>query len=275
DKSDGLVDGSIADPRRCDFNVRELICKRGQTENCLSKVQVDALQPYYQPLRNSNGGTEFVSPGETSFAGHPAATGAAMYIHGPGPLPMNFFSGWFQLWNQDPNWDWHMYDTKEVEKVVAEYGPRDAWTLDFDAFRARGGKLILIQGWADWGISPDTTIAFYNKLLTHELGRRANSTPSAFARLFMAPDTDHCVAGDSMGPFSTTPVVGLEFDALSAVAQWRRTGVPPASIAARRAQPLPNGSVRTRPICPFPQEAVYGGAGSIDDAANFACKVKK
>jgi feruloyl esterase len=27
----------------------------------------------------------------------------------------------------------------------------------------------------------------------------------------------------------------------------------------------------TRPLCPFPQVAKYKGAGSTDDAANFAC----
>ena len=30
---------------------------------------------------------------------------------------------------------------------------------------------------------------------------------------------------------------------------------------------------RTRPLCPYPQVAKYKGTGSIDDAANFVCKV--
>jgi len=30
---------------------------------------------------------------------------------------------------------------------------------------------------------------------------------------------------------------------------------------------------RTRPLCPYPQVAKYQGSGSIDDAANFACKL--
>jgi len=29
---------------------------------------------------------------------------------------------------------------------------------------------------------------------------------------------------------------------------------------------------RTRPLCVYPQHAVYKGTGSIDDAANFACR---
>jgi feruloyl esterase len=30
--------------------------------------------------------------------------------------------------------------------------------------------------------------------------------------------------------------------------------------------------VRTRPLCPYPQVARHSGSGSIDDAANFACR---
>jgi hypothetical protein len=28
---------------------------------------------------------------------------------------------------------------------------------------------------------------------------------------------------------------------------------------------------RTRPLCPYPQTAIYKGSGSTDDAANFRC----
>jgi feruloyl esterase len=29
--------------------------------------------------------------------------------------------------------------------------------------------------------------------------------------------------------------------------------------------------VRTRPLCAYPEVAMYKGSGSIDDAANFSC----
>jgi feruloyl esterase len=36
-----------------------------------------------------------------------------------------------------------------------------------------------------------------------------------------------------------------------------------------------NGAVtRTRPLCPYPQIAMYTGAGSVDDAANFVCRAR-
>jgi hypothetical protein len=34
-------------------------------------------------------------------------------------------------------------------------------------------------------------------------------------------------------------------------------------------------SVRTRPLCPYPQVARYKGQGSIDDAENFRCVAPK
>jgi len=31
------------------------------------------------------------------------------------------------------------------------------------------------------------------------------------------------------------------------------------------------GVTRTRPLCPYPQTAIYNGTGSTDDASNFHC----
>lgn len=44
----------------------------------------------------------------------------------------------------------------------------------------------------------------------------------------------------------------------------------PAQIVASHAT---GGTIdRTRPLCPFPQVAVYKGAGSTDEASSFACR---
>jgi feruloyl esterase len=32
---------------------------------------------------------------------------------------------------------------------------------------------------------------------------------------------------------------------------------------------------RTRPLCPYPQEAQWKGAGSTDEAQNFVCAAAK
>ena len=49
-----------------------------------------------------------------------------------------------------------------------------------------------------------------------------------------------------------------------------RQGKAPDQIVASHAT---DGRVdRTRPLCPYPQVAVYKGSGSIDEAASFSCR---
>ena len=76
----------------------------------------------------------------------------------------------------------------------------------------------------------------------------------------MAPGMGHCGGGE--GP--------SRFDMLTALEEWVEQGQAPDNIIASRER---NGAVdRTRPLCPYPQQAVYSGSGSTDDAANFVCQ---
>jgi hypothetical protein len=51
------------------------------------------------------------------------------------------------------------------------------------------------------------------------------------------------------------------------------SGTAPQSIMAAR---IENGkTIRTRPLCPYPQVAAYSGSGSIDEASNFVCQQVK
>jgi hypothetical protein len=57
---------------------------------------------------------------------------------------------------------------------------------------------------------------------------------------------------------------------VAALEQWVEKGNAPDRIEASHAT---GGRVdRTRPLCPYPQEAVYKGSGSIDEAASFSCR---
>src|SRR5882672_4498238 len=88
----------------------------------------------------------------------------------------------------------------------------------------------------------------------------SKSKVEASYRLFMVPGMAHCGGGE--GPNT--------FDMVSALEQWVEHGKAPDQIIASHST---NGVVdRTRPLCPYPQVAVYKGTGSIDDAANFTCR---
>jgi feruloyl esterase len=62
------------------------------------------------------------------------------------------------------------------------------------------------------------------------------------------------------------------FDKVGALDQWVDKSKAPESIIASHY--AAEKADRTRPLCPYPQVAVYKGSGSPDDAANFVCKAR-
>ena len=75
----------------------------------------------------------------------------------------------------------------------------------------------------------------------------------------MVPGMQHCTGG----PGATA------FDMVEPLDRWVTQSVAPESILALK---LTGGVVtRTRPLCPYPQEAKWKGTGSTDEAANFVC----
>jgi feruloyl esterase len=86
------------------------------------------------------------------------------------------------------------------------------------------------------------------------------TTAADSIRLFMFPGMAHCGNGD--GP--------NVFDSIGTLAHWVEKGEPPRQIIASH---FLNSVVdRTRPVCAYPQVAVYKGTASTEDAANFVCK---
>ena len=76
----------------------------------------------------------------------------------------------------------------------------------------------------------------------------------------MLPGMNHCGGGE--GPNT--------FDKMGVLTDWVEKGKAPDSIVASHANS--QGYVdRTRPLCPYPQQAKYKGAGNINDAENFVC----
>ena len=127
-------------------------------------------------------------------------------------------------------------------------------------FIDRGGKLIQYHGWSDPQISPGNSTQYY-RARDGSARRREQGAASSY-RLFMAPGMGHCGGGE--GPNT--------FDMVAALEQWVEHGSPPDQIIATHST---NGRPdRTRPLCPYPQIAVYKGSENIDDATNFVCRAE-
>ena len=61
DAADGVKDGLLNDPRKCNFDPGTLLCKGADSNDCLTAVQVDSVKKAYAPLKTSKG--DLVYPG--------------------------------------------------------------------------------------------------------------------------------------------------------------------------------------------------------------------
>lgn len=162
--------------------------------------------------------------------------------------------GWTDLGGDNPkslNFDSHvaLVDARQEHRVL------DAANADLDSFTSRGGKLLMYQGWAENGIPPRNVVNYYGQV------QAATRQASESVRLFMVPGMGHCGGGNG----ATT------FDMVTVLDQWVTSGKPPLAIPASRVR---DGKVdRTRPLCPYPQFAIYKGSGSIEDGRNFECRM--
>ena len=165
-----------------------------------------------------------------------------------------------ELWKYwvfgDPGFDPRTFDyDRDLHYANATVPSMNAVSTDLSRFRARGGKLLMYYGWADNVSSARTGIDYYESLRSSPGG---NETPDV-ARLFLMPGVGHC--GGGPGPDT--------FDAVAVLVDWVEHGVAPDRIVASHNTA---GAVdRTRPLCPYPQEAQWTGKGSTDEAANFTC----
>ncbi len=250
---DGLKDGLISDPTRCKFDPGVLLCKGADGPGCLTAPQVEAARKVYGPARNPRTGKELFQ----AFAPG-SELGWAVMGGGPEPYAPILDQVRYVVF-QNAGWDWRTFDfDKDNERFERpEYLIMNATDPHLEKFLAHGGKLLLYHGWADQNVSPYMTVQYFDRVRQTLGAARTDGS----VRLFMEPGMAHCGGGE--GPNT--------FDKVSALDRWVEEGQAPASIIASHSTA---GQVdRTRPLCPYPQVAQYKGSGSIDDAANFACKL--
>jgi feruloyl esterase len=252
DADDGVKDGVLENPRRCKFDPASLVCKGSDTTRCLTPAQVNTARLIYAAAPNSKTGRDVTALEPGSELGWATWGGPQPFAIGQDHFRYVVFS--------DPSWTYGQFrfDRDIVRAEDIDAGTINALDPNLKPFFDRGGKLIQYHGWSDPQISPGASVQYYERVLQ---GSAAAAAAGSY-RLFMVPGMAHCSGGE--GPST--------FDALSALEQWVEHGTAPAQLVASLVR---DGKVvRTRPLCPYPQIAVYSGAGSTDDAANFACKAR-
>ena len=284
DMNDGVRDGLIGDPRACNFDPGELVCKGNSNTRCLSRQQANAVRKIY--------GGPLTSKGEKIYADGALMPGAELafgeyYQSGHfSSFDVDFLR--YMAFIPDPGPNWQPSDLN-FDRDYKRFGMMEslyaANNPDLRAFKANGGKLILYHGWADagaGGIPPLMTVDYY------ETAEKTMGGPAAtrdFFRLFMIPGMGHCGGGEGAN----------RIDFVSYLENWVEKGQAPDVIVGAhidtdrhdrflsthdskspnfsREYELflndPRSAKFTRPVYPYPIQAKYKGTGDPNSAESF------
>ena len=167
DARDGLKDGLIDDPTKCDFDPKVLLCKGADGPSCLTAPQVEAAKKIYSPAINPRTGQEL-------FSSLVPGTELGWGVQAAGPEPSaNIYDQYRYVVFKDPNWDWRTFnfDGDVVRGDLPENTVMNATDPNLKPFFAHNGKLLLYHGWSDPNVPTLNTIKYYKSVVdTH--GRR-------------------------------------------------------------------------------------------------------
>jgi feruloyl esterase len=263
DALDGVSDGIVGNTSACQqtFDVSVLRCPGGTDtgDTCLSDAQIAALKTAGSP-------TQFAFPlknGVTSVGAYPVFQGGDMIgvlvdptsSSGLGTGYNFLITPVITIWDkQDPastiaNFDYTQYQARvqHLSDVL------DADDPNLDAFKAKGGKLLMVQGTTDMLVTSALTSAYYD-----QLSARYDGQLGSFVHYYVVPGFGH-----GGGDFN------MRWDSLSALEDWVERGFAPTNQIGVDNAAATRG--RTRPLCEYPAFPKYNGTGDVNSAASFTC----
>jgi feruloyl esterase len=277
DAFDGLADGIVSDYRGCRerFDINTLRCKAGQAaDTCLNEAQVRAVEALHSPYafqfalahgvrsypawgvggeNTPVGGWRAWFTGDTPPVSPPAQNNSRAWQYGAGAIQY--------FYARDGNYDLRKYDPGRFrERILQVSELMDSMNPDLDAFRKRGGKLIILEHMADYAQSPYAGIEYWQSVVA----KMGQSTVDQFARLYVAPGVDHVGTG-----------APANVDMLSVLADWVERNRAPGDLEVVGQGRVPPFSVTaSRPLCRWPAYPHYKG-GAQNRAASFECRASK
>ncbi|MFD7283676.1 tannase/feruloyl esterase family alpha/beta hydrolase [Streptomyces sp. NPDC059862] len=265
DSLDGVKDGLVNDPSRCDFDPRRLIGTKVVCEGrelTITAADATVVRKVWDGPRTVSGKKLWygvpIGADIWALAGHTDPDADGNVVGTPFPVP----AAWVKLWvAKDPSLDiskvtygqftqLFQQSQAEYDKVIGTDDP------DLTAFRKSGGKLLSWHGDADEYIPTQGTVQ-YRERVERELGgaKRVDD----FYRLFLAPGTNHCGLNGADG----------SADGLAALTAWVEHGKAPKTLPATLINA--SGQSVTRDLCSYPQVSRYKGYGDPAVASSFKC----
>jgi Tannase and feruloyl esterase len=261
DDLDGIADGIISHLAACHFDPAVLRCAGPENGDCLTDEQIDTVNTVHSALELSF----TLANGIQSYPGWPVghedgSGGWATWVTGSSPSPTSSLG--FNLSDQTLRYlvvGNPALDTLELapatyaQELGAFSALVDATNADLAAFAARGGKLILWHGLADYGVSAYSTIRYYERVVATLGGEAVDD----FLRFYTSPGVDHLNGGPGAGTA----------DYLGALVAWVEEGTAPGDLVAHKVA----GETLSRPLCRYPAYPQYNGKGDPASSASFHC----
>jgi Tannase and feruloyl esterase len=273
DALDGVKDGVVGDPAKCNFDPQVLLCEGEDSSSCLTQPQIDSVKALYAGAKDAQGRVIF--PG--FMIGDETSWKAWVVGEDPGAsLGSRFVRNYFRyIATGDPKTNVLASTVDELLGQSRAKGAADldATNPDLSRFAARGGKLIIYHGWNDPAISPLNAV-FYVGTVEGAMGAQKAET---FLRLYMVPGMEHCSGGPGasvLGQFGSATATEPKYGLFDSLVNWVEKGSPIENVIATKYDAGPDGAMKvtfTRPLCAYPKVARYSGSGDQNDAANFAC----
>jgi feruloyl esterase len=284
DALDGVADGVIDnlpackakfDPATVTYTsggaTYRLQCVGAKNATCLSPAQIQAVKKINQGPRNSKG-QKITAPagavaedhvtnipqGYAWDGGWMTTAGIPLIMIGRPrtPLLASELGGWFAYSSVSPpqptfdalgfNFDTDLGMLSRSTPVVTY-----STSADIRRFVDYGHKIIWYHGLSD-STAPLLGTIKYHEEMAQQFGGLERARQ--FSRFYPVPNMGHCSGGPATD----------QFDLLTPLANWVENGTPPGSINATGVNftpatyqvPFVQGpATRTRPLCPYPQQA--------------------
>jgi hypothetical protein len=299
DALDGVADGVIDNQPLCNSTfdpataiyvsgnvTHPLQCPGAKDATCLSPAQIHALKAIHEGPRTVDGRPVFAPSGAVApyhsdnqlfgylYDGIWAATsGLPGRDVGTSPTkaPGNWGSGLLQfvyasLSPAEPTLDPLSFNFTTDQGLLTRSTPYATVTssLDISKFINYGHKIIFYDAASDPGINTLITLSYYQGMAELFGGLEK---AQKFSRLYLVPNMSHCSGGPATD----------QFDVLTPLTQWVENGTPPGPIPATGVNftaaqygvgfvsgPPDNApTTRSRPLCPYPQQARFTGTTTM------------
>ncbi|MFE3101604.1 tannase/feruloyl esterase family alpha/beta hydrolase [Nocardia tengchongensis] len=260
DPQDGVADGLISDPGRCNFDPRSLIGTKvvcDGKERTISEADAEVVRKIWDGPRDGNGRRLWYGlPIGADFSNLTASTTGpdGVTVGSPFPVPAQWVATFVEKQPafNTANLTYAQFDQifqqarSEFDSIIGTADP------NLSAFRDAGGKIITWQGDADQLIPTAGTIDYRNRV---DALMGGTAKVDDFYRVFLAPGVAHCALTGS--------------NDLTALTEWVEHGQAPDVLRADLT--TATGQTVARDICRLPFVSRYNGDGDPTSAASFRC----